>query len=168
MLLARGLLGAGDIRRAEPEILSLLKTYPRSAAVHSLAGAMFLTQRDLPSAKKAFEQALQLDVDHREALTQLVNVYAETNNLGEAHRIIERQLTKAPADTGLLLLAARTYATGRDFSHAEKILKKVIAQDATNILAFGMLGEIKISERRLEAAGPEYEKRGGKGQTAVT
>jgi cellulose synthase operon protein C len=96
ILLARGLLGAGGIRRAEPEIRSLLKTYPRSAAVHSLAGSMFLTQRDLLSAKKAFEQALQLDVDHREALAQLVNVYAETDNLGEAHRIIERRLAKPP------------------------------------------------------------------------
>src|SRR5262249_34388505 len=80
---------------------------------------------------------------------------------------IERQLAKAPTDTGLLILSARTYATERDFSHAEKILKKVIAQDATNMSAFGMLGEIYISERRLEAARLEYEKLVAKDPTSV-
>jgi tetratricopeptide (TPR) repeat protein len=43
----------------------------------------------------------------------------------------------------------------------------VIAQDATNILAFGMLGEIYISERRLEAARLEYEKLVAKDPTSI-
>jgi tetratricopeptide (TPR) repeat protein len=146
ILLARGHLGAGDIRRAEPEIRNLLKTYPRSAAVQHWR-ARCTDPADLPSARKAFEQALHLDVDHREALVQLVNVYAETNNL-EAHRIIERGCKNPhryrPAHP------RRPYYATEETSQCRTDLEKVIAQDSTNISAFGMLGEIYISERRLE------------------
>lgn len=87
--------------------------------------------------------------------------------LAEAHRLIDSRLAASPNATGLLELAARTYATSGDFPKAEKILKQLIAQDATNLSAYGMLGQIYISEHHLDAALAEYEKAAANDPTSV-
>ena len=110
---------------------------------------------------------MQLDRDNRDALSELVDVYAQTNQLGEARRLIDSRLATAPDDTGLRFLAARTYATSGDHPTAEQMLKKVIAQDSTNLSAYGMLGQIYIADRRLESARLEYEKAVAKEPTPV-
>jgi tetratricopeptide (TPR) repeat protein len=145
----------------------LLKNHSQSAAVQALVGSMYVTKQDLPAATRAFEHALQLDRDNRDALSELLDVYAQTNHLGEARRLIDSRLATAPNDTGLLMLAARTYSTGGDHPTAEQMLKKVIAQDSANLSAYGMLGQIYISDRRLESARLEYEKAVAKEPTSV-
>jgi Tfp pilus assembly protein PilF len=47
------------------------------------------------------------------------------------------------------------------------MLKQLIGQDAANIAAYGMLGQIYLSERRLEAARLEYEKAAAKDPKSV-
>jgi tetratricopeptide (TPR) repeat protein len=167
ILLAKGLLGSGEVERAASEIRTLLKQYPRSSPVQTLAGTMYVNERDLPAAKRAFEQALELDRDNLDALTGLVTLYASTNRVAEAHRLIDSRLAASPNAIALLELAARTYATAGDFPRAEQILKQLIAADATNLSAYGMLGQIYISENRLDAALLEYEKAAANDPTSV-
>jgi len=121
-------------------------------------GAMYVGKQNLPAARQSFEQALELDPDNLDALSDLVTLNARTNRLDEAHRLIDRRLAKNPNDTRLLVLAARTYATGGELPNAEEMLRRVVAQDSTNISAYAMLGQIYISQRRLEAARVEFEK----------
>jgi tetratricopeptide (TPR) repeat protein len=128
---------------------------------------MYVNERDLPAAKRAFEQALELDRDNLDALTGLVTLYASTQRVAEAHRLIDSRLAASPNAIALLELAARTYATAGDFPRAEQILKQLIAQDATNLSAYGMLGQIYISENRLDAALLEYEKAAANDPTSV-
>jgi len=118
----------------------------------------YASQRKTGAAQTAFERALQLDAGNREALTDLVGLYTDTNRFADAQRLIADRLAHSPNDSELMLLAARTYTTGGDSPSAEEMLKRVIGQDAGNISAYGLLGEIYLSERRLEAARLEYEK----------
>jgi Tfp pilus assembly protein PilF len=64
-------------------------------------------------------------------------------------------------------LAARTYTTAGDLPSAEEMLKRIINQDATSLSAYGMLGQIYLSEHRLEAARLEYEKAVAKNPNSV-
>jgi tetratricopeptide (TPR) repeat protein len=157
VLLARSLLNAGETSRAESEIQQLLRTYPEASSVHALAGALYRSKQNETDARRSLEMALKLDSTNREALTDLVFLNAETNHLAEAHRLIADRLAKTPNDTELMLLAARTYTTEGNLPSAEELLKRVISQDASNIPAYGLLGNIYLSERRLESARIEFE-----------
>src|SRR6185295_14806225 len=137
MLLARSLLRSGDLGRAETEIERLSGTHPQLATVHVLAGAMFVARQNAPAARRAFERALELDRDNFDALSELVTLHAEANQLDDARRLIESRLARAPNNTALLVLAARTYATSGDLTTAERLLNRVIAQDSGNFSAYG-------------------------------
>jgi tetratricopeptide (TPR) repeat protein len=55
------------------------------------------------------------------------------------------------------VLAANTYLAARDLPAAERVLREAIGLDSSNILAYGLLGQIYASQRRLDEARIEFE-----------
>jgi Tfp pilus assembly protein PilF len=121
-------------------------------------GAIYQTKADTGAARRSFERALQLDHDDREALTELVTLEVRTNHTARAMALVDAQLAKTPSDPRVLELAARARATTGDLRRAEELLKRLIAADSSNLSAYGMLGQLYISEKRLEDARVEYER----------
>jgi len=158
LLLARGLLAVGESARAESEAQVLLKQYPASAAVHALMGSIYQSRDNTVEARRAFERALELDRNDREALTDLVALEVQSHHSDRALDLVEERLAKNPRDPQLLELAARARATAGDLRSAEQLLKRLIAEDSSNLSAYGMLGQLYMSQQRLEEARLEYER----------
>jgi tetratricopeptide (TPR) repeat protein len=60
------------------------------------------------------------------------------------------------------LLAARAYIAAGNIDRAEPVLKTVIEADPSNVPAYGLLGQLYVSQRRLEDALKEYEQLAGR------
>jgi Flp pilus assembly protein TadD len=67
-------------------------------------------------------------------------------------------LRSRPRDGAMLLLASRTYGSMGDLTTAEKLLQQAIAIDPNNLDAYGMLGRLYATQRRLGDATTQFEK----------
>jgi tetratricopeptide (TPR) repeat protein len=157
LLLARGLIVRRELAQAETETKALLAKYPHAAATHSQIGILYLAKGDHTAAKRAFERALALDGRSLEALSGLVRLDLATQKTAEARARMEARLTEAPRDARLLLLAASTYAATGDPGRAEQVLRHAIEIEPANFQAHGMLGQLFMSQQKLEQAKAEFD-----------
>jgi tetratricopeptide (TPR) repeat protein len=155
LALVRGLLARQDRDGAERELKALLTEYPDAAQVHVQAGALATFRKDLAAARQAFERAMALDPASVDALGGLIALDLAAGNFANATARVEARLTtdQKPA---LLLLAARTYAAAKDLARAEGFLKKAVEKEPTLLPAYGMLGRLYVSQRRLADAKREF------------
>jgi tetratricopeptide (TPR) repeat protein len=157
LVLVRSLLANGQLARAEQEIKSLVQRYPGAAPVHVAAGAVSIGKGDRAGARRAFTKAFELDSKSLDALAGLVSVDLAEKKPDAARARVEQQLAAAPDDATTLLMAARVYAAVGDGAKSENALKKVIEHDPSNLQAYGMLGQLYASQRRLSDARRNFE-----------
>jgi tetratricopeptide (TPR) repeat protein len=157
LLAARGRIALRELAPAETEMKALVAKYPNVSAVHSQIGVLYLAKGDPLAARRSFERALTLDAGSLEALSGLVRLDLTAKHTTEARARVEAKLTQAPNDARLLLLAASTYAETGDPVRAEQMLQHAIEIDAANIQAHAMLGQLFMSEQKLEQAKAAFD-----------
>ena len=155
--LARGLMARGDLAGAEAELDQLNQAYPDAASVHSQLGLLALRKSDHRAARHSFDRALELDGNLLEPLAGLVFVDVSAGDPTGARVRVEEHLAGKPNDPDLLLLAATVHLASRDYAQAERTLRRVLAVDSSKLQAYGMLGQIYLSQERLEEARTEFE-----------
>ncbi|MBN1817238.1 MAG: tetratricopeptide repeat protein [Sedimentisphaerales bacterium] len=113
----------------------------------------------LVQARNAYRQVLRLDESYsidsirREATLAVAQIYLQTGGVsdaGEAQLVLERQLHSGP-DNDLKRLLAAALEKQRKFAEAVALLKEIVAEDKTDILAYAMLG--RLAESRPEFFG---------------
>ncbi|HEY7448642.1 MAG TPA: tetratricopeptide repeat protein [Vicinamibacterales bacterium] len=157
LALVRGLLARGDLRRAEGEIDALLQKYPDDSQVLTQAGILANLKGDHAQATRLLVNALGVDEGNLEALTALISLDLSQKDAKAAVSRVESYLARTPDNPAVLLLAARTYAATRDPKKTEQMLRKAIEVDSSNIQAYGMLGGLYLSQRRLDEALKEFD-----------
>jgi Flp pilus assembly protein TadD len=165
--LARGFLGDGDLANAEAELAGLKKKYPQTAAVQTQLGALYALRGDRPAAKRAFEQALQLDPGDDDALADLLTIEVQSGQLAEARRVVDAYLEKTPNSSSRAVLAARMHFTAADPEGAERLLRRAIDLNPSNLSAYGLLGQLYFKQGRLEDARLQFEQAARRGTNAV-
>ena len=78
--------------------------------------------------------------------------------LEAARSRIETKLTQRPDSAPLLLTAAHTYGAIGDRAAAERVLRRTIEVDPSNLQAYGLLGQLYLTERRTKEAIAEFER----------
>lgn len=167
LLLARGFLGAGDLANAEVELKGLEKKYPRTGAVQTQLGALYALRGDRPAARRAFEQALQLDPGDDDALADLLTIEVQSGRIAEARRLVDAYLEKTPNSSSRAVLAARMHFTAADPEGAERLLRKAIDLNSSNLSAYGLLGQLYMKQGRLEDARLQFEQAARRGTNPV-
>ncbi len=157
LALIRGLLAARQLDRAQQELEPLLATHAHVAAVIVQSGVLAASRNDAHAARAAFEKALAIDSTSIEALGGALALDLNAGNLDAARRRVTQQLTANAASSALLLLAARTYGSTGDLSAAENALRRAIRSDPTLLPAYSMLGQIYLSQGRLDEALQEFD-----------
>jgi putative PEP-CTERM system TPR-repeat lipoprotein len=157
LILCRALIASNDVARAETETKLLAGKFPDSAEVHALTGLFQSRKGDLVGARKSFERALQIDPASLEALGGLVVLDFSAKKPADARARVDAALAKSPENASLLLLAARTYGAAGDITKAELTLLKTIEVDPSNIQAYGMLGQLYVSQNKLDLATARFE-----------
>jgi tetratricopeptide (TPR) repeat protein len=156
--LARALAADGQLDRATTELQRVMTSAADNAEAHALMGQILMARKDPAGARRAFERCVQLDPRNLEAMSGLVHLDVGAAHLTEAQQRVDAGLAQTPDDPSMLVLAARTHATGGDTTRAESLLKKAIATDPTFMDAYRVLGQLYIGQRKLDDALAEYRR----------
>lgn len=168
--LLRSLIASRDLQRAERELTGLLAAYPSVGVIHVQAGVLALLKNDMAGARASFERAEAIDSKSTDLLAGWIALDLKTNNAERATARIEQRLKEGPT-SGLLILAARTYLAAKDPPAAERALRQAIDLDPSQLPPYEMLGQLYLSQKRLNEARTEFEalaKRQAKPVAALT
>ena len=157
LLLARALIVGHDLAPAEAELKALIAKFPNAAAVYNEMGAWRLAKGDRAGANNAFQRALALDAESITALSGMVQLDLAAKRSDDALAKVASAIMKNPADARVLMLASATYLATGDVDRAEQALRRVIEISPSNIRAYEMLGNLFMSEHKLEQARAEFE-----------
>jgi len=153
---ARFLLAKGDRARAKTEIEKLQKDYPTAAPVLDLVGSQQFVNKDYEGAKASFTKALAASPRDTAALTGIIQTDLASGRAKDAVALVEQGLKGATPSAEYLLIAARTYGASGNIPKAEELLKQAIQQYPAKLAAYGLLGEIYLTQKRLPEAESEF------------
>jgi tetratricopeptide (TPR) repeat protein len=170
--LVRGLLGRRDTARAEQELATLLKTYPRVGTLYAVDGALKVQKKDYAGARASYNRSLELAPTGTEALAGLTALDLFEKKPADARARVEKRLAENPNSVEVLMLAGQVYGNMRDFGRAEASLRKAIQNDSNASRAYPMLAQVLLSAGKLDQARAEFdqmvERDGGKNVGAAT
>jgi tetratricopeptide (TPR) repeat protein len=157
LLAARAYLSKGDAAAAEKSLKLLSASNPKSPIVHAQLGYLEMLRKNPPAARVAFERALQLNPSQADAIHALNTLDIVAGNRTAARERVERRVKAEPKNAAMRMVAAQTYIAVGDIPSAERALRDAIDLDSSNLVAYGLLGQIYASQRRLTEARIEYE-----------
>jgi tetratricopeptide (TPR) repeat protein len=152
LLLVKALISSGQLARAQTELDVLSAQFPDSAALHVQRGMLLGRKQQPVEARREFERALQQEPGALEASAGLVALDLSAHRTDEARGRVDALVKDPAAKTPAVMLAARTYAALGDLKTSEQMLRRVIAQDASDLSAYAALGQIYAKQGRLDAA----------------
>lgn len=157
LTLARTLMGKGDLPRAEAEMKQLLAAFPNAPGVHSQYGLLLMMKKDVAGAQRSFDKALELNADDFDAFRGRIGVDLANKQFDQARARVEGYVAKNPKNAGALTMAARAYASMGDVGRTEQMLRQAIDADPARIEAYGMLGQLYLSQKKLDQAIVEFD-----------
>jgi tetratricopeptide (TPR) repeat protein len=157
LLLARTLVGKGEISRAETVLRPYLADASR-ADVLTLAGGIYVGIGESDRGRELLEKAARVDPDDLGPVESLVTLDLRAGNVARARGRVEQRLARRPKDSRLLVLSARTYGAGGDLSRMISLLRSAIEADEANTSAYALLGQVYASQGRLPDALREFER----------
>lgn len=157
LVVARAYLAKGDAANADKSVKLLVASNPKSAVVQAQLGYLEMLRKNIPAARAAFDRALQADPNQADALQALNTLDIRAGNNAAARDRIERRMKADPKNSSIRMIGAQTYIASRDLPSAERALREAIDLDSANLVAYGLLGRIYASQKRLNEARVEYE-----------
>jgi tetratricopeptide (TPR) repeat protein len=145
-----------DRHLADAELKTLVAKYPTSAAVDGMLGQYYLSVDDSAAARRAFQQALDVNPLSMEALTGLVAIDVAAARPQDARARVDAALAKNPNAPGPLLLAAKVYVGTGNSAKAEELLKRLLQVAPSDVEPYALLARIYVSERRLDDAKKQF------------
>jgi putative PEP-CTERM system TPR-repeat lipoprotein len=160
VLVSRSLRAQGDVAKAWSEVSAGVARHPESAALHIEMGRVALDLKQFEAARGAFRTALRHAPGSYDAQSGLVATHLAANDLASARGEVEEWRSATPDNRSLDVLAARVELTAGNSAEAEQILQSVIAADATELDAYELLGQLYVSQGKLDRAIEQYERLG--------
>jgi tetratricopeptide (TPR) repeat protein len=156
LTLVRSLLASKDLARAERELSDLQRAFPNVAIVHTQIGTLALLKNDLPGARAALERAQALEPHALDVLAGMLALDLKSKDGAGAKARLEKRLQEGTTPE-LLLLAAQTYTALNDSAAVEKMLRAAIDADPSQLQPYAMLGQLYMSQRKLDQARAEFD-----------
>ena len=154
--LIRALIANNKISEAESALRSYHADEPKDAAPYALEGMLRVRQRDFAAAERAFTMATTLDPKSMDVASGRAQMLLASGRHAEAKQYVAGLVTFNPENADILLLAARTLGSLRDFAATEPLLRKVLSLDATRSEAYSMLAQAFAMQGKLDEALTEY------------
>ena len=122
--------------------------------VLSLARALadrFRTDEAIELYWRAFEKATELEA-RRDVVTQLANLYLQTNHFERLVERLDRQRREAEASRDLTVCLAQAYHAAGDFGTAAQELERLLAQDPNDTQLLQQLSSLAEAEGDIATA----------------
>ena len=154
---ARSLLAAGNLPRAEAEIAELLKGAPNAAVVHALSGTLQAMKNNVAAARTSFERSLELTPGFLEAIGGLTYLDLQAKNPAAAIARLDAEIIKQPTSAPLLVLLARAHGAAGDQAKVEQALRRAVSVDPQFTAGYSMLAQLYVKQGRVDDARAEFE-----------
>jgi putative PEP-CTERM system TPR-repeat lipoprotein len=158
LVLVRASASNGDRSRAEHVLHDLLSAHADIADVHVQAALFAFEQKDRATARKEFTRALELAPSSLEALRGVLVLDMADHNVAHARALVDTRLARAPRDPNVIMLAADFAGATGDATRQESLLRSAIEVDPGNLVAYGRLAGLYVSQHKLDEARAEYER----------
>ena len=110
------------------------------------------------AARAEFEKALAINQGNLQAIGGLAGLDLRAKNPAAARARIEARVAADPKNVALRMLAGRVYRAMGDATAAESAFRAALDIDPNQLEAYGALGGIYASQKKLDEARAEFEK----------
>lgn len=135
----------------------LEESFPDSWRAHQLRAEGFALRRDLDSAIKEFQNAIQLKPDDAELHEAIGEAYLDHQAEDDARKELEASLALDPTRTHAMCLLARMYVQKRDNEKAVPYLQKALQLQPDLVEASGLLGTAYVRLGQFAEAVPKLQ-----------
>jgi tetratricopeptide (TPR) repeat protein len=157
LTLARAFVQKRQFERAREILAPLVAAAPAVPAVHAQMGSVLAAKKDFAGARAAFVRALELDPVQLEAAGGLTTLdFAAGDRKGALDRL-DAMVARDGRNKRILLMAANAHASAANFPRAESLLLTAIDLDPALMNAYTLLGQIYMTQKRLDAARAQFD-----------
>jgi tetratricopeptide (TPR) repeat protein len=157
VLLAQTLRARGDLERASRELGRRIAAAPDSAPLHVEMGRLHLERGDTAGARASFNEALRAAPGSIEARQGLLTADIAEKKFDGARRRVAAWQASEPGNLPVKTLAARVELATGDLRAAERLLRRVLEKDASQLEAYELLGGAYARQGRIDEAIRQYE-----------
>ena len=155
-LMVRINLAQGNVATAARDLATLQKEFPNAPPVLNLVATRYLAEGKVEAARAAFSKIAAETPDDLEALNGLVTLDLMADRKKEAADRVDAALKRTAPTTNLLVLAARAHGAAGNLARSEELLKQAIDADPARLVAYGMLGQLYVRQKRLADARDQF------------
>ena len=157
VLLAQSLRINGNLDRAAGELTTRLAAgRGNRSPLHAELGWVELQRGEAAAARAAFYEALHENPQSIEARKGTIAALLSDRRIDAARKQIA-EWQAAGADARLELLSAEVELAAANPAAAEQTLKAIVANDASQLEAYELLGRIYATQGKMDAAVQQYE-----------
>jgi len=143
---------------AEADIRKAIEVAPRNSFGHVQMGNLMLAQKRYSEAAKAYQQALDLNANSKDALRGLMNTYVAQKQVDKAIAAANVQIAKSPNNSGFYdLLGTALFRVKKDLNGAEAAFEKSAQLDKNNSDAVLKLGQVQAAKGSVDQAIATYQ-----------
>jgi tetratricopeptide (TPR) repeat protein len=118
-------------------------------------------QRKEEEALEVYLRALSANPRGQLALSSVINLYIQRNDIPNAVSLIERLLQERPSDAELLILLSRVHQTRNDLEKAEGAIARALSSDPARYQYALDLAALFLQRRDLDGALRQYDRVAG-------
>jgi tetratricopeptide (TPR) repeat protein len=118
--------------------LKLIQSSPQYASAWRLAGDIYIHLNQVPKAIGYLLKAIQLDPNELEAFELLQTIYLKQHDYNKAFEIAEMMIRRFPSQSCFHVTAGVIDMARKNYSAAERFLKKATQLDPSNITVYKM------------------------------
>lgn len=138
---------------AEADIRKAIGVAPAQAIGYVQLGNLKLAQKQYPDAVRAFQDALDRNMDSTDALRGLMNTYLAERQVDKAEATVNAQIAKSPANSRFYeLLGAILFHSKKELGAAEAALQKSVELDPRNSAAILLLCQVEAARGHVAQA----------------
>jgi len=155
---ARLLLADHRLDEAAAQVKNALTINPRSAQVQYMLGKVRMAQKNFEEARKAFNEALDLEPFGVDASMELAALHKRRGEIDTAISFAERSVKNQPDALATRLTLVRTLmARSEDYPRAELEVKALVERYPKQSAVHALWGDIRILNRDPNGARKAYE-----------
>jgi tetratricopeptide (TPR) repeat protein len=133
----------------------IVRLEPKAIENHLLLGRLYMLNKDMRKAEAAFKEAVHLQPDSEEAVTNLAYLYNEQGNSTKAAETLTN-VPEASRSAKLYSALGFTYEQQRHYKKAIEAYRKAVEIDKENLDAVRGLAQNLLSDGQLEPALEQY------------